>query len=344
MKRNYLEAEYISFLCSQMELILRAGIATSEALPLLAEDEQEGKTPLAEVVEMISKKLGEGYTMSEAFQATERFPRHVTDMIKLGEETGYLEKIFGQLTKYYDRGVRIRAQFKRAVTYPLMIGFMMLCVIGILIVKVMPMFKSVYDQVGGNMSGFARAFLDIGVFLGNHIVGTIVISLLLLIAVSIGIYADLKRGVSHIPFIRRMRRKSGAARFAAAISMGISSGLDADDSINLVSDIEFDNDTFNCIEKAKDSISRGDSFADAMTQTGLFPALYCRMLNMGYRSGNIDSVMQEIAERMDEALSEEIDSILGRVEPALVMGLSVLTGLILMSVMLPLMNIMATIG
>ena len=99
MKRNYLEAEYISFLCSQMELILRAGIATSEALPLLAEDEQEGKTPLAEVVEMISKKLGEGYTMSEAFQATERFPRHVTDMIKLGEETGYLEKIFGQLTK-----------------------------------------------------------------------------------------------------------------------------------------------------------------------------------------------------------------------------------------------------
>ena len=59
MKKNYLEAEYISFLCSQMELILRAGISTSEALTLLAEEEQEEKTPLAGVIEIIVKKLGE---------------------------------------------------------------------------------------------------------------------------------------------------------------------------------------------------------------------------------------------------------------------------------------------
>lgn len=344
MKKNYLEAEYISFLCSQMELILRAGISTSEALTLLAEEEQEEKTPLAGVIEIIVKKLGEGYTMSEAFKATERFPRYVTDMIKLGEETGYLEKIFSQLTKYYDRSIRIRAQFKRAVTYPVMIGLMMLCVIGVLIVKVMPMFKSVYDQIGGNMTGVARFFLDMGIFLNNHIIESVVVLVLLVIAASIGVYLDLKRGVSYIPFIRKMRHRAGAARFAAAISMGISSGLGADDAISMAADMDFDTKTFNCIEKAKASISRGDSFAEAMTRTGLFPVLYCRMLNMGYRSGNIDSVMQEIAERMDEALSEEIDSILGRVEPALVMGLSVLTGLILMSVMLPLMNIMAAIG
>ena len=342
MKKRQFSTEYIAFLCSELRLILKAGISLDEAFAMMAAEEADRET--AKILETVADRIATGEPLQDVLLETGRFPKHVTDMITMGYSTGYLEEVFGQLARYYDRETRLRESVKSAVTYPAVLLVMMVCVVLILIVKVLPVFKEVFDQLGGSMSGVASVLLNVGTFLSSHVPAVIIVLVLLAAGFGALVVRSRREGRMTVFMTGKLQRMAGAARFAAAMSMAVSSGLSLDEAISLTSEMEFDQATKEAILRAKESMDEGISFAETMKNTGMFSNIHNRMIALGYKSGSIDSVLEEVSERMDRMVNDRLDSMVGKIEPTMVIILSVITGAILLSVMLPLMGIMNVIG
>ena len=128
------------------------------------------------------------------------------------------------------------------------------------------------------------------------------------------------------------------------MAMTMSSGMDVDESLEMAANLTGNPIVSERIGRCRELMAQGESFEDAITSSKVLPLLYCRMITIGIRTGSADTVMSEIARRTEEQSNDRIESVVSKVEPTLVIIMSVIVGLILLSVMLPLVNVMSSIG
>ena len=331
----------------EMYLIMQAGIPTVEGFMLLEEDEQDSK--IKPVLKFLYEETGKGVSIGEAFRESKAFPEYMIHMIEIGERTGYLDSVFKALSLYYERQVAISRTIKSAVVYPAILFVMMILVITVLIVQVLPIFNDVFNQLGSTMSPVAIAFMNFGMALrsGRYIILG-VLALIAVICIAVWAIPSLKEKFAtwrrKITSKTKLGMKIGTARFASAMSMTMASGLDTDASLEMAQKLTGGSAVSEKIEKCRQLIVDGESFANSVTRTELFEPIYCRMLAIGVKTGAADSVMDEIARRSEENVQISMERTIGKVEPALVIIMSLFVGLVLLSVMLPLMGIMSSIG
>lgn len=342
MKKRRFSAEYTAFLCTELKLTVRSGISLEEAFAVMADEEPDKAA--AQTLKTIAERLAEGGELQEVLIQAECFPKHVTDMIGMGYSTGYMEEVLDQLAKYYDREARLKESIRNAAAYPAVLLVMMLFVIGVLVLKVLPMFKSVFDQLGGSMSGAASWLMNAGIFVGEHAVWAAALAVIAAAGFAAFTVKKHREGCLTVFMTRRMQKNAGSAGFAAVMSMAVSSGFSIEEAAEMASKMEFDAATSAAIADIKSSLEEGKTFSETVADAGIFPNMYNRMISLADRSGDLDTVLWEISERMDRTMNDELESLISKIEPALVITLSALTGVILISVMLPLMDIMSGIG
>ena len=348
MKKKNLLNEEISAFCLQVSLLIHAGINLADGMQLLAEDEQEEekKAMLLQMVEL----LDEGKQISDAMDATGAFPSYVIHMAAAGESTGRLEQAFSSMAAYYDGRSRLRERIKSALTYPVVLLALMLLIIGILLVRILPIFEQVYEQLGGSMDGLAGGLLVLGKGLkaALPVIG-IVLALGFIAGITIALHSGLRKK-AEIWFVRvtadtGVAKKVNVSRLAAALAMGLKSGLTTEESMELAASFgQEEPKARKKHEACKQLIEDGTPLAEALKETGLLEPVYCRMLALGVKSGTADNVMEEVARRLEEDAEVAIEKLVGKVEPTIVVVTSLLVGMILLAVMLPLMNIMTAIG
>ena len=343
MKKMMLGADYLSSFASELSLTLHDGIATADALSLLRSEEPD--RDIQELLRALYESADSGDYLYSAMEKNGSFPDYFVHMVRLGETTGRLEDSLRALAKYYERQENIRSAIRSAVAYPSLLLVMMLIVIVILITKVLPIFSDVFNQFGTSVPAGVERLMSVGRALSGA--SGIIIAVIIAAAVLIFI-------LSRVPACREWlyRRflggRSGGliigARFASALSMGVSSGLDMDDALSLADMLCASADTSQKIAAAKKRISSGASFADAIRDSGIFPPRDSRTLAIAVRTGTTDAVLRQIADRQENAAEENIERTVSIIEPTFVIILSVVVGLILLSVMLPLISIMTCIG
>ncbi|MDO4582439.1 MAG: type II secretion system F family protein [Bacillota bacterium] len=346
MKKVWTSFEVSSF-CLEIALLLRSGLPLSDGLAMLAAD--EGDAEARRVLEQLHQSMEDGRTLADAISDCGVFPDYVGKMAQVGDKTGRLEAVFASLADYYQRQHQIARSIKNAVLYPLILVVMMLFVIIILITQVMPIFADVFAQLGTAMSPIATAILDFGVAV-SAAGWPLMIALAVLIA-ALAVVSRLPRFRraaddvwTRLAFSKTLAANSAVARLAAALAMGLGSGLDIDESLQLAEQLNSDKKMSARLDECRRLMSERElGFADAVTEAGIFSGLYGRMLSMGFATGSADAVMNEIARRSEEAVGDEMEKLIGRIEPTLVIVMSLIVGLILLSVMLPLMSIMSSI-
>ena len=337
----------ISELCRSLSLLLHAGIGLGDGLFLMAEEADGERKAL---LEEMGRKSDLGVVLSQAMDESERFPVYVTGMVKVGESTGRLEEALLALAGYYDGQEKMNRQIKSALTYPSILMLMMITVIGVLLVKVLPVFDEVYASLGGSLTGVAGGLL----MLGQMLEAAMPLICMLLAVIAVGLLMFAKNSDFRKKVLDWWRKKYGDkgisrmindAHFAQALAMGLKSGLPIEEAVQLAGDLlkEVPGAAARCSECAN-GLMCGENIADVLKKTNVLPASACRMLELGIRGGSGDTVMDEIANRLSEEAGYAIEQKVAQVEPAMVMTASVLVGFILLSVMLPLMNIMTAIG
>lgn len=333
--------------CRGLALLLHAGISLADGVFLLAEEESG---PMRDLLHTLGTEMDGGMRLSETMEKSGAFPAHAAGMIHIGEETGRMEEALHGLADFYEERCRTSRRIRDALTYPSMILLLMLAVIAVLLIKVLPVFDEVYASLGSRLTGVSAVLLELGQMLENALPVLLALLILLVAAVLLfSLYAPFRDRITAW-YARRfgdrgVSRKFNNARFARAISMGLSSGLPMEEAMTLSAKLLADipGAAARCGQCAA-ALEAGADFAAAMGAADLLSPSQSRMLTVGLRGGNADRVMEDMAEKMMEEANEALNTLVSGVEPAMVLTASALVGLILLSVMLPLMDIMSTIG
>ncbi len=342
MKRK-LSNDEIASLCLELSLLLHAGVGTGDALSLLAQEEEHRG-----MLSAMAEQVDGGKTLSTALRESGVFPVYVCGLVEVGERTGRTEEALAALSRYYEERVRIGRRVRSALLYPAVMLALMLVVIGVLLVKVLPIFDDVYASLGGRLTGVAAGLLNLGRWIeGAMPVLYLILAGLVLAVLVFGLVGPLRRGVVSLwqktRGDRGVSRKLNNARLAQALAMGMASGLPVEEAVSLSANLMEGRARKRCQECGQ-RLEKGESLGAALRLSGLLPPRQSRLLELGQHSGAGDASMEKIARDLGEEGEAALDALVGRVEPALVLVCSVLVGLILLSVMLPLMHIMSAIG
>ncbi len=348
MKAVALNNDDLSAFCLEMALMYKAGVHVGDGLYLLAEDaaNQADRDLLLD----LARQVESGRPVSAALKASGCFPAYLLQMAAVGEETGRPEQAFSALAAYYDDQARLAASLRAALLYPALLALLMLLVVWVLVAKVLPVFQTVFQQLGATMSGFALSLLALGQKAGGWGWGLpAILALLAVLGLALIISPGLRiRGLRWLAGLGKPQglfAQVSTSRFAMAMAMVMASGMNLDQGLAM---------SFQAADNSPKAARRhrhcrqlldeGASLPDALARSAIFPAAYSRMLALGFKSGAADTVMATIASRSVQKAAEGLDALLGRLEPALVITAALMVGMILLSVMLPLMNIMSALG
>ena len=328
MKSLELSNLEIADLCRELALLLHAGVRLDDGLYLLAEGEKEQDH--RELMSQLARSVQEGNFLSKAFADAGCFPVYVTGLLQVGERVGRMEESLNALSRYYEEQEQTDRRVRSALTYPAILLLLMLVVIVVLLSRVLPVFNEVYASLGEQLTGVGG-----GLLLGQGLDRAMPVLCALLAAV-MALFAafSLHRGFrGKVLGIwrkcwgdRGVSRKLNDARFAQALSMGLSSGLPLEEAVEMAALLLRDVPT--ALERCKacgDLLEQGESLAHALGETGLLSSADCRLLTLGMRGGTGDHVMEEIARRMSEDAQLALESKAAKIEPMT----SVLVGAIL---------------
>ena len=348
MGKKILNNAYLSMLCSELAMLLDAGLTVSDSVHILLDDEP-GKESTA-VLQSLIGHLEAGAPFSVSLKESGVFPRYMVHMIETGERTGRIVETLKALSEYYERQVRLSVVIKNSVLYPAVLLVLMIVVVLILIVQVLPIFNDVFSRLGAQMSPLATTLMNFGTWLGGAaVIIAIVAGAIFLLAVLIAAVPKLREALSKA-FSDKLGAKGifgkiASSRFVYAMRLAMASGLDTSDSINLAAAVSGGSKAIDYKHKrCAELIDEGKPLHEALSGAGILSAQDSKMLSIGSRSGKADQAMADIARRSDLDVQDNIDRIVGRIEPTLVIISSIIVGVILLSVMLPLMGIMTAIG
>ena len=250
------------------------------------------------------------------------------------------------LSAFYAKEIQITDQIQSAVAYPLVMLGMMTAVIVILLVKVLPVFRQVFRQLGLEMSGISGALLGIGETLSRYST-----AFLVLLAAMIGFILFLvlhpkgqeliRKIVCRFPGMKEIPVNLDYSRLCQCISLGIRSGLSPELCVELAGVVVTQTEIREKLASIQKQLAEGYGFTEAITESGLFKAMELRLISLGFQAGASDEVMEKLAEQYEEKSTDSVSHIVSILEPTIVIVLSILVGLVLLSVMMPLLGLLS---
>lgn len=345
-KVKSLPAAEVSLFCQQAAMMLKAGIPLYDGMELLYKNYKD--TPYGPAFLKIYKGVEEGGSLYEGVKNAGFFPTYMIHMIQIGETAGELDEVLEDLGNYYEREERMRSSIRSAVAYPLLLVVLMTVVIGVLVVRVLPVFSEVFLSLGTGLTGGTGVILSGGTTMGK----AVLIVAAVLLAIVLGLYiiwqmgghALLLRVGCILPAVRRLFDQQAAGRFAEVSAMVLESGYSLEHALKLIPDLISDERNQNKARKCGELMEQTKDLPDALEQTGLFDPLHRKMIRVGAEAGQMDQVMKRLAKIYATEVDEGIHKLVSWVEPALVGILTLIIGGILLSVMLPLASIMMSIS
>lgn len=348
MKKEMISNLGISALCESMMMMLQAGIQTDEAISLLLEDNRRNGV-LAEALRQADGLVASGETVSQAFQETGVFPDYMVRMIAVGERSGQIEAVFAHLAEYYAQQDTMSQQLWSVVRYPAIMLMVILAVLAVMLSRVLPVFSGVYESLTGSLFSSAYRYIEIAYGLCWAALGV----MLALAVVLIGgqLLWNTKTGrrllqklLERLPGTRGLMGSLGLYRFMVSLQLLIAAGetqdLAVEESIKLVQCGIVEDKLKQCQAR----MLEGEGIAQAAYHAELLEPVYGRMLLAGAKSGNLAEVLERLSVLLREDVLHRVEILVSILNPVLSGVMMLTVGASLISVMLPLIGMMNSIG
>lgn len=348
-KQKKLDDLGISAFCESMGMMVRAGIQTDEAIALLEQETPDReKGVLGNGITFMKKKIEDGSSLGAAMRESGIFPEYALLLTEAGEASGRQEDVLFRLSRYYKDQKTISEKIKNAVTYPAVMIVLIIAVLAVMLTMVLPAFTDVYDSLTGSLSTSTYGYI-------RWAYGFCWIALIIMIIIAACLFGGLRMWKSgnrqkiekilrSFPLCAEILDNMGMFRFTSALGTFLASGELQDiavlNSIPMADCAPVEEKLRRCVSRMEE----GHSIAQAAYDEGLFEPVYGRMLLAGERSGSMESVLGRLTELLQENCSSMVDSLVGIVDPLLSGILMFSVGLSLLSIMLPLIGMMNSIG
>lgn len=332
----------LSVFCKQFASILNAGVTIIAALDMIAESVENPtmKQALKEAQAYVEK----GGTLADAFRLSPKvFPPMLTNMVAAGEVSGSMEIAFNRLSTHFEKENSLQGKIKSALTYPIVVLLVMLIVVIVMLVAVIPTFSSMFAEMGAELPFATRAL----VWLSEFLVQKWYLCVIIVVAI-VSFYKwfgttetgdQLYSTIAiKVPIFGNLTVKQASARFARNMSTLMSSGISLIDALEQVAKM-LDNKLFrDGLLDAKVQISKGIPLSKPLKDMGVFPAMLVQMVKIGEETGNIEDMLDKVADFYDEEVDDATTSLTAAMEPLTMVLLAGVVGIIIAAVYGPIIS------
>ena len=340
-------AREIAVFCRQFSVLLNAGVTIVESMSKLKGQTDSKK--LNGVIESVHDRLRRGVFLSDAMaEHPDVFEEFFISMVKVGEASGTMDSIMQRLADYYERDNKIRQKIKSAMTYPVILAVLTVAVIVLLIVKILPMFSDMLSQMGEALP----AITGIMIAVSNFFIGNALLIVLAIAALAVFFRSFSKSAPGRywldgmklaVPGVRNVCTKIITARFARSMSILLKSGLPIINAVDIIKNMIGNKVVERRFEACGQAIREGRGISGPIAELRLFPNLLVHMIAIGENSGELDEMLGRTAGFFDSEVEEAIDRLTVMIEPLMLIVLGLVVGVVIMSVMLPMISIMTSI-
>ncbi|WP_300783963.1 type II secretion system F family protein [uncultured Acetatifactor sp.] len=347
MRRGKLDSLGVSAFCESMAMMVQSGIQMDEAVALLRSGSGQGG-PLEEGLVIMQAETEAGKGLSAAMEATGLFPEYCLRMVLAGEKAGRLEDVLFQLARYYEDQKAMTGKLQSAVLYPVAMLGLIIIVLIVMLAMVLPAFTDVYDSLTGSLTASAYGYVRWAYALCWAALA-VMAALAVILALGFALWNAGKRNsvekiLHRIPVCASILDSLGMFRFTAALSTFLASGEIQDIAVAESRKMASCRPVEERIDRCVSRMEQGHGIAQAAYDERLFEPVYGRMLLAGERSGSLESVLRKLTGLLADHCTDLVDRLVGIVDPVLSGVLMLAVGLSLLSVMLPLIGMMNSMG
>ena len=337
----------IVILSRQIATLFEAQVSALRVFRLLAAEAENPQLKI--ILTQIGDQLQSGSSISRALSAhPEVFSTFYVSMVRSGEETGSLEKSFSYLADYLDRSYQIITKARNAMIYPAFVVGTFVLVMGLMFTMVIPRISQILIDSGQELPIYTKIVLAISFFLTQY-AGVIVVLLAIggfflwrFSRVAVGKRAIDELKIS-IPYIGTLNRKLYLTRICDNLSTMLSSGISMVQAIEVTAEV-VDNEVYKEIFMyALLEIKGGRSFADTIAEYPEIPGVLAQMAKVGEETGNLPEILNTLAKFYRREVDNAVDTLIGLIEPVMIVMLGLGVGVLLASVLMPIYNLTSAI-
>lgn len=333
----------LAIFCRQFSSIINAGVTIVSALEMLYE--QSENKYLSKAVREVQTAVEKGESLAEGMRSQPKvFPEILVNMIEAGEASGSLDVAFDRMTTHFEKSDTLKSTVKNAMIYPVVVIIVSIAVVILMMVKVVPSFLDMFEQVDGELPAITKMVIAISNFITSH---GLFLSLVLVSVIAVFcIYKNSDKGryqlsvlALKLPFIGKLVRKSSAATFTRTLSTLLASGISLIEAVEITAKV-VDNQVFKeVLLQAKDEVERGVALSEPLEASGVFPPMVYRMIRIGEETGNMESMLDKVADFYEEDVENATKALMTIMEPLIIIVLALVVGTIMLAVMSPMFEL-----
>ena len=333
----------IVILSRQISTLFQAQVSPLRSFRLLSAEIENPQLQFA--MNAIVEDLQAGSSISRALSAhPDIFSSFYINLVRAGEESGSLEKSFDYLADYLDRQYEVVSKARNALIYPAFVIGIFILVMGMMLTLVIPNIAAILIDSGQELPIYTKIVIGISDFQVAYI-GVI---LMLIAFGGVGLWRFLKTDVGKrtkdeftisIPYVGDLQKKLVLTSFCDNMSTMLASGISIVQSLEVTADV-IDNTVFNDIIKATlTEVRGGRSFADSLSEYPEIPGVLAQMAKVGEETGSLGNILETLARFYQREVNNAVDTLIGLIEPAMIVLLGLGVGVLLASVLMPIYNL-----
>lgn len=337
----------IIIFCRQFSTMIDAGLPIIQCLDIL-HSQQDNKT-FKKMLKDIKTSVESGQTLAESLKKyPDQFDDLFVNMVAAGEAGGILDVILRRLSAYMEKAAKLKGQVKGAMTYPIITLVIAFGVIAVILVFVIPVFEEMFADFGEALPAPTQMVIGASEFVQGNI-------LLIIIGIVLFIFAFRRLGKTErgrafiddkmlkLPIVGILLRKVAVARFTRTMGTMLSSGVAILEALDIVAKTSGNKTIETALYSVRTSIAEGQTIADPLSRTGVFPPMVCQMIAVGESTGAVDQMMEKIADFYEEEVDQAVDNLTSMIEPIMLVFLGVTIGGLVVSMYLPIFQMAGAI-
>ncbi|HEY3373847.1 MAG TPA: type II secretion system F family protein [Candidatus Aquicultor sp.] len=344
---NRVKLKDLTVFSRQFATMINAGLSLTRCLSVLS-DQTESKA-LSKIIGELLKDVEQGKSLSESMAKHQAaFPPIFINMVKAGETGGALDEVLMRVAEHFEKETGIRSKIKSAMAYPMAMFSFSILITFVLITFIVPIFVNMFSTMGGSLPLPTKILL----MLSNFINGAwfIIIPALFGLFYLFKLYGKTTNGRERIdsvklvlPVLGMLTKKMAVSRFSRTLSTLMSSGVPILSALDIVADSAGNAVIANTVRGARSSIKDGETIAKPLSEGTVFPPMVVQMISIGEETGALDEMLGKIADFYDREVEATVDALTSIIEPLMIVVMGVLIGGIIVSLYMPMFQIISLI-
>ena len=329
----------LSVFCRQFVSITQAGVPMKEALQMMTEQTENKwlKKGIAEVLTNVEK----GNTLADSMSALpDIFPAMLVNMVQAGESSGSLDTSFERMAIHFEKEAKLKATIRKATIYPIILICAVIGVIAVMLLYVIPIFIDMFADLDVEMPGITMWVMNTSKWVTAN--WYLILAGIIIVVVAYKLIYKTEQGRLTIdkikmkmPLFGKLTVKTACAQFARTMSTLLSSGISTIDALETVAKIVNNIHYTNALMKAREEVMKGIPLSEPLVASGIFPPMVCHMTGIGEETGNIEDMLEKLADYYDEEVEMTTQSVLAAMEPLIIVFMALVVGTLVIAVISP---------